>query len=383
MKHLVILAILAAPVFGQFSNARKIYGVPICASLATPPTDAYLLSYSASLGCWTAVAASGGGNVSSTGTPADTAIAIYNGTGGTSLKPSLVTIDVDGNMVVPGSITAGSTGASTATAIAAPATPAAGKGAYWVDSTSKTWNLKNDAGVVSHTVQTKAAVTNQLVSAIADDGTVSTRALAAADLPAMVGDTGSGGTAGAVPAPAAGDAAKVLSGAGTWVANGGGATFTSWISPWFGATGISVNSGTQVRVWGFILPVSVTFSSIYSIPQAADAGGLYSLNIANSSGALVCHQTTGAAMGTAGTAQAFACSEGSVTLSPGVYMLMMAGSATTGKLYGTVANSVVGPYYASVASGCSTSSGVISGTCTAPSAAMSSFGVGIPGFSLQ
>jgi hypothetical protein len=38
----------------------------------------------------------------------------------------------------------------------------------------------------------------------------------------MVGDSGSGGVAGLVPAPAAGDASKFLTGAGTWVAAGGG-----------------------------------------------------------------------------------------------------------------------------------------------------------------
>lgn len=40
----------------------------------------------------------------------------------------------------------------------------------------------------------------------------------AADLPAMVGDSGSGGTKGLVPAPSAGDAAKYLTGAGTYAA---------------------------------------------------------------------------------------------------------------------------------------------------------------------
>ena len=38
-----------------------------------------------------------------------------------------------------------------------------------------------------------------------------------ARLPVMGGDSGAGGTAGLVPAPAAGDATKVLSGAGTWI----------------------------------------------------------------------------------------------------------------------------------------------------------------------
>lgn len=50
--------------------------------------------------------------------------------------------------------------------------------------------------------------------------------IAAADLPAMVGDSGSGGTQGAVPAPAAGDAAaaKFLKADGTWAAPVAGQT---------------------------------------------------------------------------------------------------------------------------------------------------------------
>jgi hypothetical protein len=49
------------------------------------------------------------------------------------------------------------------------------------------------------------------------------RALVAADLPAMVGDSGSGGTKGAVPAPASGDAAagKYLKADGTWTTPSG------------------------------------------------------------------------------------------------------------------------------------------------------------------
>ncbi|TXH16816.1 MAG: hypothetical protein E6R03_04915 [Hyphomicrobiaceae bacterium] len=53
------------------------------------------------------------------------------------------------------------------------------------------------------------------------------RSLVAADLPAMVGDSGAGGTKGAVPAPAAGDAAagKFLKADGTWaVPSGGGSS---------------------------------------------------------------------------------------------------------------------------------------------------------------
>lgn len=51
----------------------------------------------------------------------------------------------------------------------------------------------------------------------------------AANLPVMVGDSGSGGTKGAVPAPAAGDSGKFLKGDGTWATAGGGSP--SVISP--------------------------------------------------------------------------------------------------------------------------------------------------------
>lgn len=60
------------------------------------------------------------------------------------------------------------------TATVAPAVPAAGKANVYVDSTSKNLAVKDDAGVIKHGVQTKAAVATYFLTAIADDGTVST-----------------------------------------------------------------------------------------------------------------------------------------------------------------------------------------------------------------
>lgn len=58
-----------------------------------------------------------------------------------------------------------------------------------------------------------------------------TELYAVTDIPAvdvMTGATaGAAGTSGTVPAPAAGDQDKVLSGAGTWVAQSGGTTYTA------------------------------------------------------------------------------------------------------------------------------------------------------------
>jgi len=64
-------------------------------------------------------------------------------------------------------------GSLLATAIGAPGTPAAGKGSIYVDSTSKNVAVIDDAGVVKHGVQTKAAVTNNFATAISDAGVVS------------------------------------------------------------------------------------------------------------------------------------------------------------------------------------------------------------------
>jgi hypothetical protein len=94
-----------------------------------------------------------------------------------------LTSDSSGNTTLPGTLTVPGTGASNLTAIAAPAgTPAAGTADIYIDSTAKTFWVKDDAGAYSHTVKTKAAVSNQFVSAVADDGTVSTRAVAVGDL---------------------------------------------------------------------------------------------------------------------------------------------------------------------------------------------------------
>lgn len=59
------------------------------------------------------------------------------------------------------------------TAISAPSTPASGHGVVYVDSTSKNLAVKDDAGVVKHGVQSKSATTGKYITAIADDGTVS------------------------------------------------------------------------------------------------------------------------------------------------------------------------------------------------------------------
>jgi hypothetical protein len=88
-------------------------------------------------------------------------------------------------------------GSLLATAISAPSTPASGKGSIYVDSTSKNLAVKDDAGVVKHGVQTKAAVTSNFLTAISDAGVVSAAqpaftdisgSVAASQMPALTGD---------------------------------------------------------------------------------------------------------------------------------------------------------------------------------------------------
>lgn len=61
-------------------------------------------------------------------------------------------------------------GSLLATTIAAPATPAAGKGSIYVDSTAKNLAVKDDAGVVKHGVQTRTATASNWIRAIDDAG---------------------------------------------------------------------------------------------------------------------------------------------------------------------------------------------------------------------
>jgi hypothetical protein len=72
--------------------------------------------------------------------------------------------------------------------------------------------------------------TGQYLKQTASGAAISVGAIAASDLPSMVGDSGSGGTKGAVPAPASGDSAagKFLKADGTWSVPSG---TTNWDAP--------------------------------------------------------------------------------------------------------------------------------------------------------
>lgn len=168
-------------------------------------------------------------------------------------------VTITGNLEVSGTITAGGTGANELTQIAAPSAPAAGKLAYYADSTSATFAVKNPAGVVSHTVQTKAAVTNQVVSAIADDGTVTTRALAAADIPSTL-TSGTAITNAALTTPSIG------------AATGTSLLATGIVS---GTAPIAINTGSDPCPTGTHCTFGTTYKNGYVFNQQTAATRVY------------------------------------------------------------------------------------------------------------
>lgn len=119
-----------------------------------------------------------------------------------------------------------------------------------------------------------------LAAPAAAGGTPSFRALAQSDLPVMTGDAGTGGAQGAVPAPAAGDAAggKFLKADGTWSlpAGGAGGTYTAGDGIQINAGLISVDptvpavvlNGSQSLVFGAIAQSSCATQNI-TAPGAA------------------------------------------------------------------------------------------------------------------
>ena len=176
-----------------------------------------------------------------------------------------------------------------------------------------------------------------------------------------------------------------IANAGTGTGTGTSAATTNFYqSPYAGTTAVTFAAGANdIRGFGFVPPINVTFSNIFTIIKGADSTGLYSLAIANGSGTLVCHPTTGQAAAAALTVMDFPCSEGSVTLTAGqVYFFLSTGTATTGSMEGFTADSIIFPGVENFVTGCTSASGVISGTCTV-NMTPGTLTIGVGGFALH
>lgn len=168
-------------------------------------------------------------------------------------------ITFTGGAVFTGPITAGASGPLDLTAIAAPSTPAAGIGSVYIDSTSKNLAVKDDAGLVKHGVQTKTAASNQVLRAIADDGTVTQSALAAADIPSTL-TSGTAITNAALTTPSIG------------AATGTSLLATGIVS---GTAPIAINTGSDPCPTGTHCTFGTTYKNGYVFNQQTAATRVY------------------------------------------------------------------------------------------------------------
>lgn len=160
----------------------------------------------------------GSGDVSGPASATDNALARYDSTTGKLLQGSTASVDDSGNLDIQGNIAVTGT----------------------VDGV--------DVAGLSTTVTTHTGA----ASPHSGHATLSGGKVPVSELPALVGDSGSGGTAGIVPAPAAGDAAagKYLDADGTWTVPAGGGdvsgpvTSTDGTIPkWSGTGGDTLTDG--------------------------------------------------------------------------------------------------------------------------------------------
>jgi hypothetical protein len=159
-----------------------------------------------------------------------------------------------------------------------------------------------------------------------------------------------------------------------------GATF--WQPEYNVATGAAGSTANNVTLWGFVMPITLTFSNIALEGSTADAGGLYSWGIVSKAGATVCHMTTALAMVGSHTKIDGPCSEGSVTLNAGVvYVFYYTGTATTGQVYQANNNSFYAYY--NDATNTSASGLPSSFPLTIPALGPRNGAIGMPGFVLH
>ena len=187
------------------------------------------------------------GAVTGPGASTDRAVAVWDGTDGDKVQNSLVLISTSGGVTIPGTLTLGTgahavtnaaglldggklqAGTVTSTQLSITGVTA---GSYTVpaitvDSTGRLTAAANgslglidlDDGATAYT----GAAGYPLVVSSTEDGWEFASVLDVSVLPELVGDSGSGGTAGIVPAPGVGDAAagKYLAADGTWATPAG------------------------------------------------------------------------------------------------------------------------------------------------------------------
>jgi hypothetical protein len=121
-------------------------------------------------------------------------------------------------------------------------------------------------------------------------------------------------------------------GAFTAIGSGGGTSLAEWISqPNTPGVTLAPSAANAVNVSQIVIPYSLTFSKIVYDVSVTDGANNYDIGIYDSGGALKC-DIGAQAFGTGGVLDK-ACTQGSVTLPPGIYYFAFTGAATTAKIF--------------------------------------------------
>jgi hypothetical protein len=147
---------------------------------------------------------------------------------------------------------------------------------------------------------------------------------------------------------------------------------TYYVAPIVGQASTSFNpsgSANHITGVGVYIPSPVTFSNIIVTSGLGDANATYGMALITTSGTAICSTSSGVAIATTNTNTTFACSQGSVTIQPGNYILTWTTAQTSsiGKFVGLTTLGDAPTFFSSTnIAGCTATSGAynFSSPCT-------------------
>ena len=142
----------------------------------------------------------------------------------------------------------------------------------------------------------------------------------------------------------------------------------------------------HIQATGITIASAVTFGNIYLTVNTTEASSaVYGAALINIDGTAVCSTTTGVQLGANNTTTVFPCSQSTVSIVPGNYILLTTSSSTVGKYNGTGASTYPTFFTSANVTGCTATAGVFSfsSPCAISIAYTASNAQGIPNFLLH